>query len=70
MDKGYVYHGGGIYWAKKKQRWLPEVERVAGVRFVGSPHFLEGYRYRNCKIVLFDYEKEQKGSRELLFCDK
>ena len=30
MDKGYVYHGGGIYWTEKKQRWFPEVERIAG----------------------------------------
>ncbi len=63
MEKGYIYHGAGIYWTDKKQRWLPQVERIQGVRFVGAAHFLEGYRCIDCKIVLFDYAKSREESK-------
>jgi len=64
MEKGYVYHGAGIYWSKEKQKWLPKLDQIAAVRFVGYPHFLEGYKCKNCKLILFSYEKEQKKSKK------
>jgi len=57
MERGYVYHGGGIFWSKEKQKWFPRLEPIQRVRFVGYPHFLEGYRCSNCKIVIFSYKK-------------
>lgn len=60
LDKGYIHMPRGIYWDTQKHNWHVYTSETIISMWAWTLPKAPALRCKQCRIVIFDYEKEGK----------